>query len=76
MIYFSVHYFVILVLLCYNSACDSLKNCNSTNVDQSYIEVKYSSKIVQNEYIVVFSGYYKSASRAKYINAALSSTNV
>ncbi|XP_026479384.1 LOW QUALITY PROTEIN: membrane-bound transcription factor site-1 protease-like [Ctenocephalides felis] len=59
-----------------SNACDSLKNCNSTNVDQSYIEVKYSSKIVQNEYIVVFSGYYKSASRAKYINAALSSTNV
>lgn len=75
MLYFSLKHLTIFILLFSAISCE-ISKCNSTNVDQTYIEVEYSTKVVQNEYIVVFNGYYKRTSRANYIKAALSSTDV
>ncbi|XP_050300873.1 membrane-bound transcription factor site-1 protease isoform X2 [Anthonomus grandis grandis] len=47
--------------------------CNLT-VEQ--IEVDYSSKIVENEYIVMFNGYFKNQARKNYLQNALNGTNV
>lgn len=47
--------------------------CNLT-VEQ--VDVDYSSKIVENEYIVMFNGYYKNQARAAYILTALNGTGV
>ncbi|XP_055692717.1 membrane-bound transcription factor site-1 protease isoform X1 [Lutzomyia longipalpis] len=40
------------------------------------VEVEFVTKIVKNEYIVAFDGYYKSATREKYIRAALNGSRV
>ncbi|XP_060535660.1 membrane-bound transcription factor site-1 protease isoform X2 [Cylas formicarius] len=46
------------------------------NLTVEEIQVDYSSKIVENEYIVMFNGYYKNQARASYINTALNGTGV
>lgn len=46
------------------------------NLTVEEVEVDYSSKIVENEYIVMFNGYYKNQARAGYINTALNGTGV
>lgn len=48
--------------------------CNLTT--QEELEVEYSSKVVENEYIVTFDGYYKHNARANYINAALNLSGI
>ncbi|KAI4469491.1 peptidase s8 [Holotrichia oblita] len=48
--------------------------CNLTATER--LEVEYSSKIVENEYIVTFDGYYKAQARASYINAALNNSGI
>ncbi|XP_066138498.1 membrane-bound transcription factor site-1 protease isoform X2 [Euwallacea fornicatus] len=47
--------------------------CNLT-VEQ--VDVDYTSKVVENEYIVMFNGYYKSKARANYIQTALNGTGI
>lgn len=44
------------------------------NVQQ--VQVKFITKIVKNEYIVAFKGYYKPHTRANYIKAALNSSGI
>lgn len=48
--------------------------CNLTETE--HVEVDYSSKIVENEYIVTFKGYYKNQARVNYINSALNASGV
>ncbi|KAK9693479.1 Subtilase family [Popillia japonica] len=48
--------------------------CNLTATER--LEVEYSSKIVENEYIVTFDGYYKAQARASYVNAALNNSGI
>lgn len=48
--------------------------CNLTGTDE--LQVEYNSKVVENEYIVTFDGYYKHKARAKYINAALNASGI
>lgn len=48
--------------------------CNFTATER--VDVEYSSKIIENEYIVTFNGYYKNQARHNYINTALNSSGV
>lgn len=48
--------------------------CNLTATER--MDVEYTSKIVENEYIVTFNGYYKNQARANYINTALNTSGV
>lgn len=48
--------------------------CNLTSSKQ--VEINYSTKIIENEYIVTFNGYYKNQARANYINTALNASGV
>lgn len=48
--------------------------CNLTTTEN--VVVEQSSKIVENEYIVTFNGYYKNQARANYINSALNSSGI
>lgn len=48
--------------------------CNLTTTENIVIE--QDSKIVENEYIVTFNGYYKNLARANYISSALNSSGV
>lgn len=48
--------------------------CNLTSTED--VQVEYVSKIVENEYIVSFNGYYKNRARANYINSALNNTGI
>ncbi|KAH1002640.1 membrane-bound transcription factor site-1 protease-like isoform X2 [Dendroctonus ponderosae] len=46
------------------------------NLTVEHVDVDYTSKIVENEYIVMFNGYYKSQARATYIETALNNTGL
>ncbi|XP_018320423.1 membrane-bound transcription factor site-1 protease isoform X2 [Agrilus planipennis] len=48
--------------------------CNLTTTEK--VKIEYSSKIIENEYIVTFNGYYKNQARASYIGAALNTSGV
>lgn len=48
--------------------------CNLTTTEK--VEIEYSSKIIENEYIVTFDGYYKNQARANYIGTALNSSGI
>lgn len=48
--------------------------CNFTATER--IDIEYSSKIIENEYIVTFNGYYKNQARHNYIKTALNSSGV
>ncbi|XP_055854672.1 membrane-bound transcription factor site-1 protease isoform X2 [Episyrphus balteatus] len=51
--------------------------CNdTTNKAAHRFEVKFSTKVVQNEYIVAFNNYYKSTARENYLKAALNYSNL
>lgn len=41
------------------------------NSSTHHIEIEFITKIVQNEYIVAFDGYYKSDARVNFLKAAL-----
>jgi hypothetical protein len=49
--------------------------CNSSN-DTRNVKIKFSSQIVNNEYIVTFNGYYKKETRKNFIKAALTSSGI
>lgn len=55
---------------------DNLESPLCCNFTTEHVEVEYSSKLIENEYIVTFNGYYKNQARASYINAALNSSGV
>nr|XP_023028172.1 membrane-bound transcription factor site-1 protease [Leptinotarsa decemlineata] len=46
------------------------------NLTTEHLEFNYNSKIIENEYIVVFNGYYKNQARANYINTALNASGI
>ncbi|CAD7080576.1 unnamed protein product [Hermetia illucens] len=56
----------------------SRKCCNETGpaANGHRVEVQFTSKVVQNEYIVAFNNYYKSTARENYLRAALNPSNV
>ncbi|XP_049814659.1 membrane-bound transcription factor site-1 protease isoform X1 [Schistocerca nitens] len=49
--------------------------CNDTTPPQ-LVNIKFSSHIVRNEYIVAFDGYYKTTTREKFIAAALNNSGI
>ncbi|KAL1517236.1 hypothetical protein ABEB36_001026 [Hypothenemus hampei] len=59
-----------------NATEDILESPLCCNLTVEQVDVDYSSKIVENEYIVMFNGYYKDQARANYIQTALNATNV
>ncbi|XP_050499570.1 membrane-bound transcription factor site-1 protease isoform X1 [Diabrotica virgifera virgifera] len=46
------------------------------NLTTERVELNYTSKIVENEYIVMFNAYYKSNARENYINTALNASGI
>lgn len=50
--------------------------CNSSSCTTHRVEVQFTTKIIQNEYIVAFDGYYKSIARENYLKAALNGSKV
>ncbi|CAG9857116.1 unnamed protein product [Phyllotreta striolata] len=46
------------------------------NLTTERVEVNYTSKIVENEYIVMFNGYYTDEARLNYINTALNTSGI
>ncbi|CAG9770661.1 unnamed protein product [Ceutorhynchus assimilis] len=46
------------------------------NLTEEQVEVDYTSRVVENEYIVMFNGYYKNQARAGYIRSALNGTAI
>ena len=75
-----VIFFAILNLFNFNecdpttSRDDDIKCCNNTTNQQ--ILVKFTSNVVEHEYIVQFKNYYKQDSRIKYIKSALDNSEV
>ncbi|KAG8041496.1 hypothetical protein G9C98_002789 [Cotesia typhae] len=59
-----------LLLLLSNVSSEDLSNVTST------VKVQFTSRVVENEYIVVFKGYYKPSTRQSYISAALTNSGV
>lgn len=55
---------------------DILESPLCCNLTTEHVEVEYSSKPVENEYIVMFNGYYKNPARASYINTALNASGI
>ncbi|XP_063990633.1 membrane-bound transcription factor site-1 protease [Diachasmimorpha longicaudata] len=55
---------------------DTSSRCNSTRDVPSTLKIEFTSKIVENEYIVAFKGYYKRNTRQSYIGAALNSSGI
>lgn len=56
------------------SAHNTSISCACCSAQQ--VQVKFSTKIIENEYIVVFKGYYKPHTRRNYIGAALNSSGI
>lgn len=46
------------------------------NLTAEQVDVEYTSKVVDNEYIVMFNSYYKNNARANYINSALNISGI
>lgn len=55
---------------------DNLESPLCCNLTTEYVEVDYSTKIIENEYIVMFNGYYKNQARVNYINTALNASGI
>ncbi|CAH1968449.1 unnamed protein product [Acanthoscelides obtectus] len=55
---------------------DILESPLCCNLTAEHVELDYSSKIVENEYIVMFNGYYKNQARINYINTALNASGI
>lgn len=51
------------------------KNCDDLLPPQ-HVQISFSTRIVENEYIVTFNGYYKKKTREKFIAAALNGSSV
>jgi membrane-bound transcription factor site-1 protease len=70
-------------LICLQFLCGNCTNLDDTVDDKNCTDgkthrviVEFSTKIVQNEYIVTFDGYYKIAAREKFIRSALNGSKV
>lgn len=48
--------------------------CN--NLTTHRVVVDFSTKIIENEFIITFDGYYKTAARENYIKSAINNTKV
>lgn len=59
-----------------SSSCDTFASSRTSCRDTQQIQIKFSTRIVDNEYIVVFKGYYKQLTRENYIGAALNSSGI
>lgn len=59
----------------YYSYLQRNSNCNSSTEDTK-LKVKFTSRVIDNEYIVAFNGYYKKKARENYIKAALANSGV
>ncbi|KAK9888441.1 hypothetical protein WA026_000689 [Henosepilachna vigintioctopunctata] len=55
---------------------DFLESPLCCNLTTEKLNVEYSSKLVENEYIVMFNKYYKHRARASYINSALNMSGI
>nr|CAI5826238.1 unnamed protein product [Callosobruchus analis] len=55
---------------------DILESPLCCNLTAEHVELDYSSKIVENEYIVMFNSYYKNQARINYINTALNASGI
>lgn len=77
---FVIFFAVLLNLFNFNkcdpstSRDDEIKCCKNTTNQQ--ILVKFTSNVVEHEYIVQFKNYYKKDSRIKYIKSALDNSEV
>jgi hypothetical protein len=76
---FQVLIYLVVILNSFN--CDTTntesgepKCCDNTTNQRVFVE--FSSNVVQHEYIVQFKNYYQTEARAKYIKAALESSEV
>lgn len=82
-------YFIILTIIIINLVCGDELNPNNpqpatdsspppcTNTTNHRVEVKFTTKIVQNEYIITFNDYYKKNLRENYLRIALNNnTNI
>lgn len=49
---------------------------NCPNLTTHRVEVAFTTKIIQNEYIVAFNDYYKQTTRETYIRAVLNGSNI
>lgn len=58
--------------LCNNTSAFSCTCCQNSQE----VQITFSTRIVENEYIVTFKGYYKLHTRENYIKAALNSSGV
>ncbi|XP_031562953.1 membrane-bound transcription factor site-1 protease-like, partial [Actinia tenebrosa] len=70
---------VVVVLLCLLVYSDETKSCTnktSQGKGQNSTYFDYKSSVVENEFIVVFNGYYSESTREKYVGAALLSSGV
>lgn len=54
----------------------SARNESCVCCDAQHVQVKFSTEIIENEYIVAFKGYYKPHTRQNYIGAALNSSGI
>lgn len=58
----------------YNETTDSETDCCNTTTHR--IEVGFTTKVIQNEYIVAFNGYYLAADREKYLQSAFNGSSI
>lgn len=73
-IYFLINNFTVSDAVDTNE--DILESPLCCNVTTQEVEIEYSTKLVKNEYIVMFNGYYKNPARVNYINTALNSSGI
>lgn len=76
--------FVLFLLLSLGSGSEQHRNYNETTESETdccnstthRIEVGFTTKTIQNEFIVAFNGYYKSAVREEYLKSALNGSSI
>lgn len=76
--------FVLFLLISFSSGSEQHQNYNETfdsdgdccNTTTHRIEVGFTTNIIQNEYIVAFNGYYKTAVREEYLKSALNGSSI
>lgn len=77
--------FVLFLLISFGSGSKQQRNYNETtestetdccNSTSHRIEVGFTTKIIQNEYIVAFNGYYKASVREDYLKSAFNGSSI
>ncbi|OXU18499.1 hypothetical protein TSAR_005671 [Trichomalopsis sarcophagae] len=51
-------------------------SCNSSTTRSSKLQVQFTSRVVDDEYIVAFNGYYKQEARENFLRAALANSGI